>query len=75
MATNQPNVDELERKAEHQRERLGRRVVELRNGLEESLDLRRITEECIRARPGAFYGSAAVFAALTGYIFARLLKS
>ncbi len=75
MATNQQTVDELEQKAEHQRERIGRRVVELRNGLEDSLDLRRIAEECIRARPGVFYGAAAVLAVLTGFIFARALKS
>lgn len=75
MATNTKPVDELELQADRQRERLGRHVAELRQGIEEKLDFRRIAEDRIRARPGAIYGAAAALAALVGYIFARLLKA
>lgn len=75
MAVNPQPVDELEQQARRERERLGRHVAELRQGLEERLDVRRIAEDRIRARPGAFYGATSVLAALVGYIFARLLKA
>ena len=75
MVTNAKPVDELERQANRERERLGRHVAELRRGIEERLDVRRIAEDRIRARPGAIYGAAALLAALAGYIFARLLKT
>ncbi|MGH9590757.1 MAG: hypothetical protein ACRD25_10190 [Terracidiphilus sp.] len=75
MATNPQPVDELEQQAERERERIHRRVAEIRNGLEQRLDVRRIAEDRIHERPGAIYGATAAFAALTGYIFARLLKT
>lgn len=75
MAANAKPVEELEQQADRQRERLGRHVAELRQGLEERLDVRRIAEDRIRAKPGAIYGTAAALAVLVGYIFARLLKA
>jgi hypothetical protein len=75
MAADAKPVDELEQQAARQRERLGRHVAELRHGIEERLDVRRLAEDRIRARPGAIYGAAAILAALAGYIFARLLKA
>lgn len=74
MATDPKPVDELEQQAERQRQQLGRHVAELRHGLEQSLDLRHLAEDVIRSRPGTIYGVAALLTALTGYIFARLLK-
>jgi len=75
MATNPQPVDELEQQADRERQRIHRRVAEIRNGIEERLDVRRIAEEKIHGRPGAIYGAAAGLAALTGYLFARLLKA
>jgi ElaB/YqjD/DUF883 family membrane-anchored ribosome-binding protein len=75
MATNTQAVEQLEKQAQRERERLGRHVAEMRQELEERLDLRRIAEDRIRARPAAFYGAAAAIAALVGYLFARLLKA
>lgn len=75
MATNPKPVDELEQQADRERQRIHRRVAEIRNGIEQRLDVRRIAEERIRERPGAIYGAAAGLAALTGYLFARLLKA
>ena len=75
MAVNPQPVDVLEQQARREREQLGRHVAELRQGLEERLDFRRIAEDRIRARPGTIYGAAALLAALVGYIFARLLKT
>jgi hypothetical protein len=79
MAANPQHVEALELKAERERERINRRVAEIRYVLKETiiqrLDFRRIAEERIHERPAAIYGAAAALAALTGYIFARLLKT
>ncbi|HEV2322352.1 MAG TPA: hypothetical protein VGS10_00245 [Terracidiphilus sp.] len=75
MATNPRPVEALELQAERERERIKGRVAEIRYGLEQRLDVRRIAEERIHERPGAIYGAAAALAALIGYIFARLLKT
>lgn len=75
MATNPQPVDELEQQADRERQRIHRRVADIRNGIEQRLDLRRMAEDRIHERPGAIYGAAAALAGLTGYIFARLLKT
>ena len=75
MALNPEPVNELEQQAERERQRIHYRVAEIRNGIERRLDIRRNAEEKIRDRPGAIYGAAAGLAALSGYIFARLLKA
>lgn len=75
MAMNPEPVDELEQQADRERQRIHRRVAEIRNGIEQRLNIRRNAEEKIRERPGAIYGAAAGLAALTGYIFARVLKT
>lgn len=75
MATNPEPVEELEQQAERERQRIHRRVADIRNGIEQRLDFRRIAEERIHERPGAIYGASAALAALTGYILARLLKT
>ena len=77
MATNaNPKpVEELEMQAERERRRINQRVADIRCGLEQRLDVRRIAEDSIRSRPAAFYSVAATLAALTGYILARLLKT
>jgi hypothetical protein len=61
--------------AERERQRITERVAEIRCGLEQRLDVRRMAEDRIRDRPGVFYGAAAALAALTGYILARLIKA
>ena len=75
MAMNPEPVDELEQQADRERQRIQYRVAEIRNGIERRFDIRRNAEEKIRERPGAIYGAAAGLAALTGYIFARVLKT
>lgn len=75
MATNPEPVDELEQQAERERQRIHRRVADIRNGIEQRLDIRRIAEDRIHQRPGTIYGASAALAALIGYIFARLLKA
>ena len=75
MTTNPHPVEALELEAERQRTRINRRVAELRDGLKQRLDVRRIAEDRIRQRPAAIYGAAAALAALTGYAFARIVKS
>ena len=77
MATNaNPRpVEELELQAERERQRINQRVADIRCGLEERLNVRRIAEDQIRSSPGMFYSAAAALAALTGYILARLLKA
>lgn len=75
MSTNPRPVEELELQAERERQRINQRVADIRCGLEQRLDVKRITEDRIRSRPAAFYSIAATLAALTGYILARLLKT
>ena len=75
MALNPEPVNELEQQADRERQRIHRRVAEIRSGIERRLDIRRNAEEKIRDRPGAIYGAAAGLAVLTGYIFARVLKA
>jgi hypothetical protein len=74
MATSPESVEALEEQAARQRERMSRRVAELRFGLRQPIEVRRIAEESIKRRPGAIYCISAALAALTGYIFARFLK-
>ena len=77
MATNANprHVEELELQAERERRRIHQRMADIRCGLEQRLDVRRITEDRIRSRPAVYYSVAATLAALTGYILARLLKT
>lgn len=75
MSTNPRAVEELEVQAERERRRINQRVAEIRCGLEQRLDVRRIAEDRIRSRPAIFYSVVATFAAMTGYILARLLKT
>ncbi len=75
MASNPQPVEALEVQADHERERVTRRVAELRQGVERQLDFRRIAEDRIRAKPGIFYGAAAGAALLVGYLLARILKA
>lgn len=75
MSTSPTPVEELEMQAERERERIHRRVAEIRCGLEERLDVRRMAEESIRSSPRAFYSAVAALAALSGYILARLIKA
>jgi hypothetical protein len=75
MATNPHPVEALEMRAERERQRIQRHVAEIRQGIRQRLDVRRMVEASIHERPGAFYGAAAAVAGLIGYIFARLLKT
>lgn len=75
MASNPRPVEALEMQADRERERVTRRVAELRQGVERQLDLRRMAEDRIRAKPGAAYGAAAGVALLVGYLLARILKA
>ena len=74
MATNPRPVEALEREAAQERERVSRRVAEIRHDVKERADVRGLAGERIHAKPGTFYGAAAGVAALVGYIFARVLK-
>lgn len=74
MATNPRDVEALERAAAQERQQVSRRVAEIRQQMDEQLDVKRLAAERIHARPGAFYGAAAGVAGLVGYLFGRLLK-
>lgn len=75
MSTNPQPVEELEQQADRERQRIQRRVAEIRSGIEQRLDFRRIAEQRIREHPAATYGAAAALVALMGYIIARMLKA
>lgn len=70
-----PNVDELERKAARQRERITRDVAALQQDVRRELDVRARLEDGIQTNPRGFYGAAAGTALFTGYILARILKA
>lgn len=73
MASNPRPVDELEARAEQERERVTQRVAELRRGVKQ-FDVRHIAEERVHSRPGLVYGIAAATALMIGYLGARALK-
>lgn len=75
MASQNAPVDELESRAERERERLSRDVARLRQDVRRELDVRSRVEEGIHTKPEAFYGAAAGAALFVGYIFARILKA
>lgn len=75
MASGNAPVDELERRAEKQRERLSDDVARLRQNMKRELDVRGRMEDGIHEKPGAFYGAAAGAGLFVGYIFARILKA
>lgn len=69
------NVDELERRAAEQRERVSRDVAALRREVRRQLDFRGRMEEGIHANPRGYYGAAAGTALFAGYVLARMLKA
>ena len=73
MASNLRPVNELEARAEQERERVTRRVAELRQGVKE-FDVRHLAEDRVHSHPGLVYGFAAATALLAGYLGARVLK-
>jgi ElaB/YqjD/DUF883 family membrane-anchored ribosome-binding protein len=75
MASQGMPVDELERRAEEQRRRLSRDVVELRHNMQRELDVRNRLADGIHSEPGKFYGIAAGVALVVGYLIARILKA
>ena len=70
----QGSVDELENRAAREREQLNRDVVELREEVRREMDLRSRAKDAIRAKPAAFYGTAAGAALFAGFALARILK-
>lgn len=70
-----PNVEELERQAEADRERVRRDVAGLRQDVRRQLDVRRRVQDGIHSNPRAYYGAAAGTALFTGYLLARILKA
>lgn len=75
MASTNAPVDELEQRAEKQRERLSQDVARLRQDVRRELDVRTRVEDGIHEKPGTFYGTAAGAALFVGYIIARILKA
>ncbi len=75
MASRNAPVDELERRAAMERERLSRDVAVLREDVRRELDVRGRVEDGIHASPRAFYGAAAGTALVAGYVLARILKA
>jgi ElaB/YqjD/DUF883 family membrane-anchored ribosome-binding protein len=75
MSSQQIPVDELERRADQQRQRVSRDVAELRHNMQRELDVRGRVGDSIHAQPGRFYGIAAGVALFIGYLFARILKA
>lgn len=71
----QPNVDELERRAAEQRERVSRDVAALQEDVRREFDVRGRLEDGIHSNPRGFYGAAAGAALFTGYVLARILKA
>lgn len=70
-----PSVDELERRAAEQRERVSRDVAALQQDMRRELDVRGRLEDGIHTNPRGFYGAAAGAAMFTGYVLARILKA
>ena len=68
-------VDELERRAEEQRERVSRDVAALQKEVRRELDVRTRLKHGIHTSPRGFYSSVAGAALFTGYVLARFLKA
>lgn len=68
------SVDELENRAARERERINRKVAELRHEVRREMDIRGRIEDRIAERPAAAYGAAAGLALVAGYAVARMLK-
>ncbi len=75
MPSRNASVEELERRAEEQRERLTRDVTSLRQDVRRQLDVRRHVEEGVHTKPRTFYAAAAGTAAFAGYVLARTMKA
>lgn len=75
MASQTASVDELERRAEEQRERLTHDVSALRDDVRDKMDVRQYVKEGVHHKPGTFYGATAGTAAFCGYLLARTLKA
>ncbi|MFP5277298.1 MAG: hypothetical protein ACLGPM_09280 [Acidobacteriota bacterium] len=75
MASPNAPVDELEQRAERERERVSRDMARLRQDMRREMDVRGRVEDGIHQKPGTFYGGAAGAALFVGYIFARILKA
>lgn len=73
-SANKPSLNELEQKAEEQRQRLGRDVANLRQSMRDQLNVRSRLEDGIHAHPGVFYAAAAGTALFAGYTMARRMK-
>jgi ElaB/YqjD/DUF883 family membrane-anchored ribosome-binding protein len=75
MASNQSSVEELEARAERERQRLSRDIGEVRLEASRELDVQRRIDDRIHEKPGTAYGIAAGGALFLGYLFGRLLKA
>jgi ElaB/YqjD/DUF883 family membrane-anchored ribosome-binding protein len=75
------SLDELELRAEEQRQRLGRDVANLRydvanlrQTVREQMNVRGRLEDGIHAKPGGFYAAAAVVGLIAGLKVAKSLR-
>jgi len=68
------SVEELERRATEQRERVSRDVAALQQEMRREFDVPARLKDGIHTNPRGFYGAAAGAALFTGYMLARILR-